>query len=91
MIHGETLFADVFGNLVTNVNMFQLLTIHNGNLRVYVGNPVHQIRSVRTHGEAENGQCVALIGSSGRLEISVVGRDASKLFASGTTFVEIRW
>ena len=70
---GEVVFIDSFGNLITNIPG-QALETPCACLRV--GD--HDIdRRVRTYGEAQTGSVVALISSSGRLEIAVSGGNAA--------------
>lgn len=75
-ITGEILFADSFGNLMTN--------IHEADFAAppaevqFAG---ESFRFVQTYGQAEPGQPVALIGSSGRLELAIVNGNAAKAFA----------
>ena len=61
-LHGEILTIDRFGNAITN------LAARDG-VAVQVGD--HQARLVHTYGEAAPGELVALVGSSGFVEIAV--------------------
>ncbi len=76
---GETLAADPFGNLLTTIRAADL-----------AGAPVlgadaggRSARWVRTYGEGEGGELLAMIGSSGRIEIAV--REASAAALLGRT------
>jgi hypothetical protein len=83
LIEGEVLFVDSFGNLITNVRAEMLAGLPD-RARATVtcgGAIVHGIG--RTYGEAADGQLIALIGSTGRLEIAVVGGDAAKRLGVG--------
>ncbi len=71
---GEVLWADTFGNLVTS-----LAPRAHGS----VGCAGRLARVVETYGDAESGSLVALTGSSGRLEISLVEGDAAALLGAG--------
>lgn len=74
-VHGEVLFVDHFGNLITNVRASTLPA--EGPAEVVVEKaPVR--RWVRTYGEASPGELVALISSGGFLEIAVAQGDASR-------------
>jgi S-adenosylmethionine hydrolase len=76
-IRGEVVFVDHFGNLITNVpgEAFQPLTA--GLVRISVAD--REIpRHVRTYADAEPGALVALVGSTGRLEIAVVQGSAAE-------------
>jgi S-adenosylmethionine hydrolase len=85
-VHGVVLLADPFGNLLTSVRAPDLPP---GPLRAEIaGQPA---RVVRTYGEARRGELVALLGSSGRLELSVrEGSAARRLGAARGTPVSLR-
>jgi S-adenosylmethionine hydrolase len=69
---GQILHVDSFGNAITNLTA----AVIAGSPRCKVG--AHRVdRFVRTYGDAEPGTVVALIGSSGRLEIAVVNGSAA--------------
>ncbi|MEW6145085.1 MAG: SAM-dependent chlorinase/fluorinase [Thermodesulfobacteriota bacterium] len=73
-ISGEVLYADSFGNLITNIPGKAVGT----GSRIYAGR--HGIDGVSgAYGEAEKGELVAIIGSSGLLEISVNQGSAREL------------
>lgn len=73
-VHGEIVHVDAFGNLITNITAAML-----GDRRVVrVGNRP-SARWVRTYSDAEPGTLVALIGSSGRLELAVVCGSAAEV------------
>jgi S-adenosylmethionine hydrolase len=76
VVRGAVLGADSFGNLLTSVRASQLPP---GRLRVEVAG--RAARLVRTYGEARPHELVALVGSSGRLEISL--RQGSAALALG--------
>ena len=83
-VTGVVLYSDSFGNLVTNI---QADMIKPGSV-VYVG--PHRIGSVKaTYGEVERGKLLAIIGSSGLLEISVNRGSARKVFDKERIFVRI--
>lgn len=69
---GQVLYADHFGNLITNIARADLAEVcrRSFDVRVYVGDacagPIHQ-----TYADVPVGEPVALIGSSEMLEISV--------------------
>lgn len=80
-LHGEILTIDRFGNAITN------LAARDG-AEVQVGG--HQVRVVRTYGEAAPGELVALVGSSGFVEIAVRdGHAAARLRLSRGQAVEL--
>ena len=66
---GEVLFADRFGNLVSNLAGEDLPPADRASLRVCVGG--RTIQGMRaTYGQAAPGELVAVLGSSGLLEIA---------------------
>jgi S-adenosylmethionine hydrolase len=65
-LEGEVLTIDRFGNVITN------LVARNASRVAIAG---QQVRVVRTYGEADVGELVALVGSSGFIELAV--RDGS--------------
>jgi S-adenosylmethionine hydrolase len=74
-VRGEVVVADSFGNLVSNIPA--LAVPEQCEVRI-AGQRLG--RRVRTYGDAEPGALVALIGSSGRLEVAVVqGSAAARL------------
>jgi len=83
-IQGTVLRADHFGNLLTNVTVEDVpdLAAASGKVAISVGNG--QItKLVGTFAEGAAGEAVALIGSSGYLEISVNKGNASKTLGAG--------
>ncbi len=87
-ITGTVLCADRFGNLITSIPFEELQsaglsTVHIGQTEI--------TRFVETYGNAEPGAVVALKGSLGLLEISVINGDAAKrLSVTNGTTVRIR-
>ncbi len=77
MLVGEGLYVDHFGNIVTN--------ILGRDLRpgVFVQVAEHRVPLVDTYAEVEPGSFLALVGSTGRLEISLNGGSASALLRAG--------
>lgn len=81
-ILGEVAVVDQFGNLISDVQL------EGGWSVVHLG--PHRIgRRVRTYGDAHPGELVALVGSSGYVEVAVVqGNAALRLEARvGTPFI----
>lgn len=67
---GEILFANHFGNLVTNIDVEDLPSADRSQLRVAVGGrTLVPVRS--TYAEVPAGGAVAVLGSSGYLEVAV--------------------
>ena len=78
-IQGWVVHIDRFGNCITNIPAELLRVASPDNVRVYVGDAIIQ-RLHRTYGEVERGEPLALIGSSGMLEIAVNAGNAAELF-----------
>ncbi len=78
-IVGQVIAADSFGNLVTNITQSELAKLGEspGKRHVVVGDD-SVLRFVTTYGEAAPDELVALVGSSGRLELAVVGGSAAR-------------
>ena len=69
-LRGEVILIDRFGNAVTN-----LLAVHGGTVRI--GDRDVPLR--RTYADVESGEAVALVGSSGLIEIAVRDGNAAVL------------
>ena len=77
-IIGEVLYADRFGNLVTSIDRVSIKSLDD-DACVMVGDvAIGSIRS--TYTDAPEDAFVALVGSTDRLEISVVGGSAAARF-----------
>jgi S-adenosyl-L-methionine hydrolase (adenosine-forming) len=78
---GEVLWADSFGNLVTNIDAAQLPELREP-LTVEVGG--RRLAGIcRYYSERPQGALMALIGSSGRLEIAVNQGSAAAMLSAG--------
>ena len=77
-IRGCVLYADSFGNLITNIRHDLVESLGSArDLRIQCsGATICGV--VRTYGQADTGSLVALIGSSGQLEIAVVQGNAAQ-------------
>jgi len=75
---GEVLIVDSFGNVVTNITANELARFgRSGELEVQIGATC--VRGiVQSYAERPPGTIVALVGSSGRLEIAVVNGHAAR-------------
>ena len=83
---GRVMFVDRFGNVLTNLTAASLAYAFPGvpeeKLVVRVGS--RSLRGLaRSYGDAPIGTLVAIIGSSGRLEVAQVGGDAATRFGLG--------
>ena len=72
---GNVLTADHFGNLITSLRASEVLPAADAPFQVQIAG--QRLRSVRTFGEAEPGELVALVGSFDAVELAV--RDGSAL------------
>lgn len=91
-IEGQVLYVDHFGNLITNISEDELAGTVRGqpDLNVYVGPlRVGPLRS--TYSDVSAGEIIALIGSTGMLEVAInQGNAASQLRATPGTTVVVR-
>lgn len=69
-LKGEVLYADAFGNLISNLRAEDLASADAARCRVSVAGRTIEGLS-RTYGDAAPGALLAVVGSSGRLEIAV--------------------
>ena len=91
-LEGQVLYVDHFGNLITNISSAELgqlgdagphMNVHVGPLRV---GPLRY-----TYGDVNPGEIVAIIGSSGMLEVAInQGNAAAQLCAAPGTIVVVR-
>ncbi|RIK64849.1 MAG: hypothetical protein DCC65_13430 [Planctomycetota bacterium] len=91
-IEGQVLYVDHFGNLITNISEADVAAAMGPqpDLNVYVG-PLRVGPLRTTYGDVNTGEIVALIGSTGMLEIAInQGNAASGLRASPGTIVIVR-
>lgn len=90
LIKGKVVYADSFGNLVTNIKKVHFEMAGLGeNVMVVLGGR-HIGRQVRTYSDTRRGSLVWLWGSFGRLEVAVVeGSAAERLKVSRGSVVEV--
>jgi S-adenosylmethionine hydrolase len=74
-----TLVADPFGNVVTSIRSGDLAVTAVAEVEV----AGRKARFVRTYGEGDRGELLALVGSGGRLEIVVREGSAARLLGAG--------
>ena len=84
-LRGEVVHVDRFGNLVTTLRAPGLEQA--GEATVEVAGRELELRT--TYGDAPPGELVALVGSSGRIEIAVNGGSAAARLSSGAGLVVI--
>ena len=88
---GEVEFVDDFGNLITNLPGEILNRLAGRPHWVCVGETTVP-RCVRTYGEAKPGELVALVASTGALEVAVAQGNAAKALNVGVgARVTVRW
>ncbi len=91
-IRGEILSIDSFGNLITNISFDLLAGRPNDNRACIVCGIYETFGIYHTYGEQAPGMLVALIGSSGRLELAISGDNAAaRLGVSIGTPVVVAW
>ncbi|NLE36600.1 MAG: SAM-dependent chlorinase/fluorinase [Pirellulaceae bacterium] len=77
-IEGAVLKIDSFGNLLTNISV-DLLVGRPTDGRVCIVCGIYETWGIyQTYGEQPHGTLIALVGSDGRLEVSIVGESAAK-------------
>jgi S-adenosylmethionine hydrolase len=80
---GEVIFRDAFGNLITNVRGDRLGSRpENQDWEIEIAGS-HVQGLVRTYAHRMHGELVALVGSSGWVEIAIVNGDASRFLSAG--------
>lgn len=78
-VEGQVVYVDRFGNCITNIAQSELREVSTtGRLRVLVGDSLALDSLKRTYGEVLPGEPLALVGSSGFLEIAVRGASAKE-------------
>jgi S-adenosylmethionine hydrolase len=75
-VRGEIVYIDRFGNGITNINRAHLATLESEKLVITVRRRRLKLR--RFYQEVRSGWPLALIGSTGFLEIAVHGNSAAK-------------
>lgn len=89
MIKGEIVYADRFGNLITNINCEDLQNVNEPWVVEVAGQTVST--HVRTYAEVDPGTLVALISSFGLLELAVRDGSAELFLSCGVgTVVSVR-
>jgi S-adenosyl-L-methionine hydrolase (adenosine-forming) len=79
---GEVIFRDAFGNLITNINADHLANVPaDGWVIEIAGERIQGI--LRTYSDRPPGSLIALVGSSGWVEVAVVNGDAARQLTAG--------
>jgi S-adenosylmethionine hydrolase len=81
-VTGEVIFRDTFGNLVTNVTADRLGGTPLSDWSVEVAGQRIQGLS-RTYADRPSGSLIALVGSTGWVEIALVNGDAGRFLTAG--------
>lgn len=91
-IEGSVLYVDGFGNLISDISQTMLADCPHG-VTPWVGCRGAWVRGIATtYGQHPTGSLVAVVGSSGRLELAVVGGSAAAwLGASAGERFEVRF
>jgi S-adenosyl-L-methionine hydrolase (adenosine-forming) len=80
---GEVIFRDTFGNLITNINADHLAKARpDAWVLEIAGERIEGI--LRTYADRPPGSLIALIGSSGWVEVAVVNGDAARQLTAGS-------
>lgn len=91
-IEGQVLYIDRFGNLISNITQADVVAAigNAGGPNVYVG-PLRIGPLRMTYGEVAPGEIVAIVGSTGMLEVAInQGNAAVQLRAAPGTIVVVR-
>jgi S-adenosylmethionine hydrolase len=83
---GKVMFIDRFGNALTNIRQADLAAAFPGvdESTLQISVVARTIDGIaRSYGDHQVGALVALMGSSGRLEIAMVGGDVAVRFGIG--------
>jgi S-adenosylmethionine hydrolase len=79
---GEVIFRDAFGNLITNINADHLANVPPDSWVIEIaGERIQGI--LRTYADRPPGSLIALVGSSGWVEVAVVNGDAARQLTAG--------
>jgi len=91
-LEGQILYVDHFGNVVSNISSGDLGTVRGPieRLNVHVG-PLRVGHLHSTFADVDPGQVVAIIGSTGMIEIAInQGNAAAHLHAAPGTIIVVR-
>lgn len=91
-ITGQVTAIDSFGNLITNITAEQLASVPRGE-ELEVRCDEHETRGLfRTYGDQPEMTLIALVGSSGFLELAIVGDSAAAMLGIRVgTPIELKW
>ena len=100
VVHGEVIYIDRFGNLVTDIQLdpgdHRITNLSGCERDVHLNSAIrvqireHRINSIRDdYADGEPGEMLALVGSSGHLEVAVCNGNAA-LLLGGTVGMPVR-
>lgn len=81
-LSGHAIYVDGFGNIVTNItsrDVAEFGVTYGSTIRVRIGFAARKMKFSATYGDVDVGEHLALIGSSGFLEISVNRGNAASI------------
>lgn len=81
VIEGEVIYVDSFGNLITNVTKEELASLGGPPEALIGGATLDGVK--KTYETAKKGELLALVGSSGHLEVAVNSGSATGALKSG--------
>jgi S-adenosylmethionine hydrolase len=91
-IAGEVVEVDSFGNLITNITDQQLASVPRGETTRVECDGHETFGIFATYGEQPEMTLVAVIGSSGQLELAIVGDSAAAMLGvRAGTAVSVVW
>lgn len=91
-VEGEVLAVDSFGNLITNVPGDMLTAACADDRTAVTCGAGRASGIVRTYADRLKGELIALVGSTGRLELAIVGGSAAEVLRVGPGHpVTITW
>ncbi len=92
-IEGAVESIDSFGNLITNIPEDALANVPRGEEEVAIFCDEHETRGIfRTYSDQPEMTLIALVGSTGRLELAIVGENASLMLGvKAGTPVKVTW
>jgi S-adenosylmethionine hydrolase len=91
-IAGQVIQIDSFGNLITNITSDECAAVPTPELATVQCKSAQTTGLVHTYGSRPRGSLVAVVGSSGRLELAIVqGNAAATLAATLDEQVIVKW
>lgn len=92
-IEGTVQSVDSFGNLITDIPEDALANVPRGEEEVTITCDEHETRGIfKTYSDQPEMTLIALVGSSGQLELAIVGENASLMLGvKAGTPVKVSW